>query len=75
MITVDLYLGFMKNGEEKIMDARIPMEVMMISGNLHLYRKNNKLAELNSFSLLFPLKKLVMCCYLQKWTKLEKKDH
>jgi hypothetical protein len=49
MITIDLYLGVMKKGEEKMTDATMASEVMMIRGYLHLYKKNNKLAELYSF--------------------------
>jgi len=60
MITVDLYLGLMKYGEEKMIAARIPIEVMMRSGALHLYRKNRRLVELKSLFWLFPFKKLVM---------------
>jgi len=60
MMTVDLYFGLMKYGDENMIAARIPNEVMMISGNLHLCKKNSRLVELKSLLWLFPLKKLVM---------------
>jgi hypothetical protein len=47
-ITVDLYFGVMKNGDEKMMEARKASRVTRKMGFRHLIIKLMKLAELKS---------------------------